>query len=236
MKQATEAATRWGATDFGVNNQQTLLALKGPQGVAVTRLTGTSGNLTAIDYRGDLLAPVIDPQGFVWCQGAAAESSLTVYDSAGKQLFSTLGWLSQADHVAFSISREGSRVAFLLNYEGQIRLYVSAIVRNETGIPVAISVPVRMAKSEDLTGSVSWIDETTVASIVRTSGSLTYPVYLQVGGQVKKLAPVTLAQSVVSSGTAAASYVLDSQQELRILRSLTWINIAKDILAIHFAG
>jgi hypothetical protein len=236
MKQATEAATRWGATDFGVNNQQTLLALKGPQGVAVTRLTGTSGNLTAIDYRGDLLAPVIDPQGFIWCQGAAAESSLTVYDSAGKQLFSTLGWLSQADHVAFSISREGSRVAFLLNYEGQIRLYVSAIVRNETGIPVAISVPVRMAKSEDLTGSVSWIDETTVASIVRTSGSLTYPVYLQVGGQVKKLAPVTLAQSVVSSGTAAASYVLDSQQELRILRSLTWINIAKDILAIHFAG
>jgi len=236
MKQATEAATRWGATDFGVNNQQTLLALKGPQGVAVTRLTGTSGNLTAIDYRGDLLAPVIDPQGFIWCQGAAAESSLTVYDSAGKQLFSTLGWLSQADHVAFSISREGSRVAFLLNYEGQIRLYVSAIVRNETGIPVAISVPVRMAKSELLTSSVSWIDETTVASIVRTSGSLTYPVYLQVGGQVKKLAPVTLAQSVVSSGTAAASYVLDSQQELRILRSLTWINIAKDILAIHFAG
>lgn len=236
MKQATEAASRWGATDFGVNNQQTLLALKGPQGVAVTRLTGTSGNLTAIDYRGDLLAPVIDPQGFVWCQGAAAESPLTVYDSAGKQLFSTLGWLSQADHVAFSISREGSRVAFLLNYEGQIRLYVSAIVRNETGIPVAISVPVRMAKSENLTGSVSWIDETTVASIVRTSGSLTYPVYLQVGGQVKKLAPVTLAQSVVSSGTAAASYVLDSQQELRILRSLTWINIAKDILAIHFAG
>lgn len=236
MKRASEAAKKWQATDFGVNNQQTLLALKGPKGVAVTRLTGTNTDLEVIDYRGDLLAPVIDPQGLIWCQGAAADSPLTVYDSSGKQLFSTLGWLSQADHVAFSISREGSRVAFLLNYEGQIRLYVSAIERDENGIPVAISVPVRMAKGELLTGSVSWIDETTVASIAQISGSLTYPVYVQVGGQIKRLASVTSAVSVVSSGSAAPSYVLDSKQELRILRSLTWINIAKDILAIHFAG
>jgi hypothetical protein len=236
MKRASEAAKDWQATEFGINNQQTLLALTGPQGIAVTRLTGANSELTAIDYRGDLLAPVIDPQGLIWCQGASADSPLTAYDSTGKQVFSTLGWLSQANHVAFSISREGSRVAFLLNYEGQFRLYVAAIVRDEKGNPVAISVPVRMAKSELLTGSVSWIDETTVASISRSSGSITSPVYLQVGGQVKKLAPVPSAQSVVSSGVAAASYALDSKQELRILRSLTWINIARDILAIHFAG
>jgi hypothetical protein len=236
MKRASEAAKDWQATEFGINNQQTLLALTGPQGIAVTRLTGANSELTAIDYRGDLLAPVIDPQGLIWCQGAAGDSPLTAYDSNGKQVFSTLGWLSQADHVAFSISREGSRVAFLLNYEGQFRLYVAAIVRDEKGNPLAISVPVRMAKSELLTGSVSWIDETTVASISQSSGSITSPVYLQVGGQVKKLAPLPSAQSVVSSGIAAASYVLDSKQELRILRSLTWINIARDILAIHFAG
>ena len=236
MKRASEAAKDWQATEFGINNQQTLLALTGPQGIAVTRLTGANSELTAIDYRGDLLAPVIDPQGLIWCQGASADSPLTAYDSTGKQVFSTLGWLSQANHVAFSISREGSRVAFLLNYEGQFRLYVAAIVRDEKGNPVAISVPVRMAKSELLTGSVSWIDETTVASISQSSGSITSPVYLQVGGQVKKLAPVPSAQSVVSSGIAAASYALDSKQELRILRSLTWINIARDILAIHFAG
>jgi hypothetical protein len=236
MKRASEAAKDWQANEFGINNQQTLLALTGPQGIAVTRLTGANSELTAIDYRGDLLAPVIDPQGLIWCQGASADSPLTAYDSTGKQVFSTLGWLSQANHVTFSISREGSRVAFLLNYEGQFRLYVAAIVRDEKGNPVAISVPVRMAKSELLTGSVSWIDETTVASISRSSGSITSPVYLQVGGQVKKLAPVPSAQSVVSSGIAAASYALDSKQELRILRSLTWINIARDILAIHFAG
>jgi hypothetical protein len=236
MKRASEAAKDWQATEFGINNQQTLLALTGPQGIAVTRLTGANSELTAIDYRGDLLAPVIDPQGLIWCQGASADSPLTAYDSTGKQVFSTLGWLSQANHVAFSISREGSRVAFLLNYEGQFRLYVAAIVRDEKGNPVAISVPVRMAKSELLTGSVSWIDETTVASISQSSGSITSPVYLQVGGQVKKLAPVPSAQSVVSSGIAAASYALDSKQELRILRSLTWINIARDVLAIHFAG
>lgn len=236
MDRASAAAAEWGATEFGINNQQTLLALKGSQGVALTRLTGAKSNLVPIDYRGDLLAPAIDPQGIVWCLGASADSPLNAYDSAGKLLFSTLGWLSQADHVAFSISREGGRVAILLNYEGQVRLYVAAIQRDEKGLPVALSVPVRIGKSEQLASSVAWIDETTVASIARSSTAATYPVYLQVGGQVKKLSPVASAESVVASGVSAASYVLDTSNELRILRSLTWINIASDILAIHFAG
>ena len=236
MDRASAAAAEWGATEFGINNQQTLLALKGSQGVALTRLTGAKSNLVPIDYRSDLLAPAIDPQGIVWCLGASADSPLIAYDSAGKQLFSTLGWLSQADHVALSISREGGRLAILLNYEGQLRLYVAAIKRDEKGVPIALSVPVRIGKSEQLAGSVAWIDETTVASIARSSVAVTYPVYLQVGGQVKKLSPVASAKSVVASGASAASYVLDSSNELRILRSLTWVNIASDILAIHFAG
>lgn len=236
MDRASAAATEWRATEFGINNQQTLLALKGPRGAALTRLTGTNSKLVPIDSRVDLLAPAIDPQGIVWCLGSSADSGLNAYDSSGKLLFSTLGWLSQAEHLAFSISREGGRLAILLNYEGQVRLYVSAIQRDEKGIPVALSVPVRIGKGEQLASSVAWIDETTVASIARSSTGSTNPVYLQIGGQVKKLSPVALAQSVVASGASSAAYALDSTRELRILRSLTWINIASDILAIHFAG
>ena len=236
MSRATEAAAKWQATEFGINNQQTLLALKGPRGVALTRLAGTNTDLVPLDYRSDLLAPVIDPQGNVWCLATSSDSALNVYGSNGKLIFSTLGWLSQAEHAAFSISREGGRIAFLLNFDGQIRLYVSAIERDDQGVPVSISVPVRVGKSEPLYGSVSWIDETTIASIARSSTSVTYPVYLQVGGQVRKLAPVSAAKSVIASSVSSASYVLDSKSDLSVLRSLTWINIAKDILAIHFAG
>jgi hypothetical protein len=67
-------------------------------------------------------------------------------------------------------------------------------------------------------------------------GSPNYPLYLQIGGQAKRLSPVAAAKSIVSNGLSSAAYSLDSNQELRLLRSLTWINIAKDILAIHFAG
>lgn len=236
MTRATQAVKELQANEFGINNQQSLLALRSARGVGVVRLTGANASLVDIDYRADLLAPVIDPQGYIWTLGAAADSLLLAFDSSGRQQFAGLSWLAQADRVAFSISREGGRIAFLLNYEGDLRLYVAAIERDEKGVPVSISTPVRLGKTERLVASVSWIDETTIASIAKSSAGLTYPVYLQVGGQVKKLSSVSQAQSVAAGGPFAASYVLDANGELRVLRSLTWVNIAKDILAIHFAG
>jgi hypothetical protein len=236
MTRATQAVKDWQATEFGINNQQSLLALRGPQGVGLVRLTGVKTDIVRLDYRADLLAPVIDPQGYVWTLGASAESPLFAFDSNARQVFSGLSWLAQAERAAFAISKEGGRIAFLLNYEGDQRLYVAAIERNEKGVPVSISSPIRLGKTERFVGSLAWVDETTVASIARSTLSLTYPVYLQVGGQIKKLSPVPQAKSVVAGGSATASYVLAETGELSVLRSLTWINIAKDILAIHFAG
>ena len=236
LTRASQAAKEWQANEFGINNQQSLLALRGPRGVGVVRLTGANTDVVGLDFRADLLAPLIDPQGYIWTLGVSAESSLLAFDSSAKRVFAGPTWLGQADRAAFSISREGGRIAFLLNYDGNLALFVSSIVRDEKGAPVAISTPIRLGKSERFVNSVSWIDETTLASIARSPDGLNYPVYLKVGGQVRKLAPVEQAKSVSASGASAASYVLDATGELRVLRSLTWVNIAKDIIAFHFAG
>lgn len=236
MTRASAVAKQWQAVDFGINNQQTLLALSGARGVAVARLTGVKTDLLTIDSRAGLLAPVVDPQGYVWTLGSAADSGLLAFSSEGRQRFSTLGWLAQAEHAGFSISREGGRLAILLNFEGALRLYVAAIERDESGVPVALSTPVRIGIDQRFVGSVSWIDETKLATIVRSADGLNYPFYLQVGGQTKKLSPVPDAQTLVSTGSAATAYVLDAKKELRVLRSFSWINIATEILAIHFAG
>jgi hypothetical protein len=236
MTRASEAAVAWGATDFGINNQQTLLALSGPRGVGLSRLVGGKVDLIAIDSRAGLLAPEIDPQGYIWTLGAASESALLAFSSSGEQRFATLGWLAQGEHLAFSISREGGRIAFLMRFEDSVRIYVAAIVRDENGAPVSLATPIRVGASERPVSSISWIGDTTVATIAESQGSPNYPLYLQIGGQSKRLSPVAEAKSIVSNGLSSAAYSLDSKQELRLLRSLTWINIAKDILAIHFAG
>jgi hypothetical protein len=236
MTRASEAAKAWRAYEFAINNQQTMLALLGPQGVGLSRLVGGKSETVVIDSRPDLLAPVIDPQGYIWTLGSLNASELAAHDSSGNQRFATLGWLGQAEHLGFSISREGSRIAFLLGYSGSVRLYVAAIVRDENGVPVGLSTPIRLGLAERPVGSVAFIDETTVATIARLDSGLTYPLYLKIGGQPKRLAPVADARATVSNGSAAPAYALDSNQELSLLRSLTWIKIAKDILAIHFSG
>lgn len=236
MQRATALAKGWNATDFAINNQQTLLALKGPLGVALGKLTGPNEALLPIDYRGDLLAPVIDVQGHVFTLGAAAESSLQVYDATGKLILTYSSWLSRADHSAFAVSREGGRLAALLNFDGKLRLFIAAIERDSDGAPVSIGQPIEIGFSENIVGSVSWIDDTTVATISRSKAGATYAAYLQVGGEVKRFSPVTDAKSIVANGVSSTAYILDNKNELRVLRSLTWINFAKDILAIHFAG
>lgn len=236
MNRATQAAQSWSASDFGVNNQQTLLALRGPRGVGLTRLIGANAETFGIDFRSGLLAPEIDPQGYIWTLGSSKDSLLLAFDSTGEQRFATLGWLAQGEHLAFSLSREGSRMAFLMNFEGSIRLFVAAVVRDTNGVPVSLSTPIRVGATQQLVSSIAWIDDTTVATLARSASGLTYPLYLQIGGQTKSLAPLANATTIVSNGIAAPAYSLDSKQELRLLRSLTWINISKDILAIHFAG
>ena len=236
MDRASAAAKSWQATDFAINNQQTLLALLGPLGVGVTKLNDPKAELVGVDYRGDLLAPAIDVQGYVFTLGSAAESVLQVSSPAGKPILTFGSWLARADHSAFAISREGSRLAVLMNFENKIRLFVSAIERDSKGVPVSIAQPIEIATTENIVGSIAWIDDTTLATISRSSDGLTYAAYIQVGGEVKRFSPVANARAVVANSSSSTAYILDNNNELRILRSLTWIYFAKDIISIHFAG
>jgi hypothetical protein len=236
MQKATAAATRWGATDFGINNQQTLLALKSRQGVGLFHLTSIDSTITPIDARPGLLAPVIDPQGYVWSLGAGKDSTLQAFDSAGHQKFVSLGWLNGKTHKAFALSREGGRIAVLLSTDTGNHLYIASIQRDSTGMPVSISDPVEIGQTQRIVRSISWIDDTNVATVALADGGYTYPLYLQVGGEVRKYAPVVNAVSVVANSTYSNAYVLDNVNQLRVLRSMTWIEYLQDVLAIHFAG
>ncbi|MEN9749531.1 MAG: hypothetical protein RL149_609 [Actinomycetota bacterium] len=236
LAKSTKALADWRATDFGVNNQQTLLALKGPRGVGLAKIIGTENAVKAIDSRSNLLAPAIDPQGLVWTLGAGKESALQAFDSTGKLKFSSLGWIGNWSHTAFAVSREGGRIALLANDGKSSKLFVAAIERNENGIPVSISAPIQVGITQNIVRSLAWIDSTSIATIARNDEGATYPLYLQIGGEAKKLTPVADAVSVVANGLYSSSYVLDSNKQLRVLRSMTWIDSLSEILAIHFAG
>jgi hypothetical protein len=236
MTKANAAAASWRATEFGVNNQQTLLALKGPMGIGLMKLSGADNRVLAIDSRPDLLAPVIDPQGYVWSLGKGEDSTLQAFDSTGQPRFASLGWLSGKSHSAFAVSREGGRIAVLIDGPNRKQLLVAAITRDAKGVPIAISNPIEIGPTQIFIGSLSWIDETSIATVVKTSDGLSSPTYLQVDGEIKKLSPVALAKTVVANGLYSSAYVLDSTNRLHVLRSMTWINSEANVLAIHFAG
>lgn len=233
---AQPAIKQWGATDFGLNNQQTLLALKGVAGVAVVNLSGTKNGLKAIDSRPNLLAPVIDPQGYIWTLGANKDATLQAFDATGQQRFVSLGWLNNLPHKAFAISREGARIAVLVERAKSTVLYIAAIERDESGVPIAISAPVEVGQTLNILRSLSWIDDTSVGTIARSKEGFTYPVYLQIGGEIKTFTPVANATAVVANGFYSSSYVLDSAKQLRVLRSMTWIDSLSGVIAIHTAG
>lgn len=236
MVRASDAAVAWGATDFAINNQQTLLALQSSKGIGLHKLTGNDAKTLLVDGRPNLLAPSIDPQGYIWTLGAAEDSGLSAFDSTGAQDFSWLGWLAGKKHLAFAVSREGGRVAVLVQNGKQNQIFVAAITRNAKGAPVAISNPIQIGQSQQIVRSLSWIDDTSVGTIARNADGLTNPIYLQIDGEIKKLTFVPNAISVVANGLYSSAYVLDSSRNLKVLRSMTWLDSASDIHAIHFAG
>ena len=236
MPKASDAASAWGATDFSINNQQTLLALQSSRGIGLFKLTAADTKTVLIDSRPDLLAPSIDPQGYVWTLGKAEDAPLLAFDSTGVQQFSALGWLAGKKHLAFAVSREGGRVAILVQNGKRNQIFVAAITRNPKGAPIAISNPIQIGQSQQILRSLSWIDDTSLGTIAKSAEGTTIPIYLQVNGEIKKLAIVANALSVVANGLYSSAYVLDSSHNLKVLRSMTWLESANDIQAIHFAG
>ncbi len=232
----SSVAMKLKAKDFGFSPDGSYLALSSSRGIDLIRVNNLSSEITSIDTRPNQLAPVIDNRNLVWTLPAKADEPLTVHDANGKLVMSTGGWLGQGEHLAFGISREGARLAVLLKTKSGTAAYVSAIRRDESGIPTGIYTPRLVAQGNSNLRSLAWSGLNSLVAISAGDENGDIPKSIQVGGGVTDITQMTDAKTMIAQNDSSSIYLLDRNRILFEYRNMSWLGVQTDVIATHFIG
>lgn len=176
------------------------VAVLGASGVS---LVPSSGDPVPIDGRSELIAPSLDPYGFVWSVPRSNPRGLIVTRD-GEQF--PLPLAVDGEVVALEASRDGARVLVALATANGPRLFVIGVQRNAELVPVAFGAAYELDPRGAII-DVAWVDGTHVAVLAAGQDGSEVDV-LALGGPPEELGEIDGAIALVGGNLVAGIRVL----------------------------
>ena len=182
-----------------------------------------------IDSRAGLVAPTLDPTGYVWTVPANAPSEVQAYGSDGTVHPVAASWDGASNIVSLDVSRDGTRALAFTVTDGMPRLLVAAIIRDTNGAPERLGDPVTLASGGGTPLDATWVDQSNVASLTVTAGGDNRVVVQEIGGMSSTLGVPENAAALAGSNDVSGLWLLTSTGELQQQRGSGWQTIAKGV-------
>ncbi len=184
--------------------------------------TTSSDAVVPIDDRNGLLAPSLDPYGFVWTVPSASAAGIAVHDLQGNPVQLANGLAPDSRVVSMDVSRDGARLLLtMVNGVGAPEVAVYGIIRGEDNVPVGVGSSFAFVA----TGTpidAAWVDDANVV-VLMSSTDGTIAVAYQVGGPSAVLGSVPNAVQVVGGNQGRDGVrVLDATGAVLQLRGRNW--------------
>ena len=231
-----DLVARTGATDFAMTASQDWVALRGPKGVYRSHIGIFGVAPTLIDSRVGQLTPMFDAQANLWTMTRTAGEAVQVTTPGGIHRSLKLGWLDSFPRRQFALSAEGSRIATLVGSGEKVRIYVSSVVRNASGLPVSFGAPIEVVSAAESPVSVSWADENTIAVLHRLSDNSTAASLYTVGGTAREIGTLAGGKSFEARSLDSTIYAVDAKHNLYAYKNISWTRLASNVLALHFSN
>ncbi|MFK4729820.1 LpqB family beta-propeller domain-containing protein [Agromyces mediolanus] len=174
-----------------------------------------------VDDRDDLIAPAIDGSGYVWTVPADAPREIRVSGPDGTSVAIQAPW-SAIGIAALALAPDGTRLIALLDDAAGSRFVAVAVGRTADGAPQALgSVQLILAGEAGEAADVSWLDQTTVASLTATDGGSGIVSQVLGGLATRRDGPVGGEQ--LDAGVSPREYrVLTSDGDLETVSGVGW--------------
>jgi hypothetical protein len=218
-------------TEIAISKQSSSLAVLTAAGVIRTSLVNPGVDVELVDSRPGIIAIEYDRQDYLWSVTRARGSNIIAKSSTGEQLRVSAPWLANEAVRGFSISPEGSRIAFLLASASRNRVLVSAIVRNSAGVPIELATPIEIASEVAGPSQLSWVNPMSIA-IVNSTDDFTNAVLVSVGGTSRVIRALPNTNQIVASGPNSELFLLTNSAELHRFTGSTWVLIRGDVRAL----
>ncbi|WP_181408331.1 GerMN domain-containing protein [Schumannella sp. 10F1B-5-1] len=199
-----------------LDRDQTSAAVLTSGGVARAVASATPG---IVDGRRGLVAPGIDPLGFIWSAPSSDPGAILAIDVNGVQHPVALSTPMPAGAILvdLEVARDGARVLLSLSTPTGPMVLVEAVQRDGDGVPVRLGAAVELPMPTSAGGVVdaAWIDGTSVAVMTQRGGGGVQVRAVQIGGRSTDLgAPVSGVRIVGGNGGSGGVRVLSAEGQV----------------------
>jgi hypothetical protein len=174
----------------------------------------------------DVGNPSYDRRGYLWVGGVGADGQrLWVVDRAGdpanpqtsRPTAVRADWLAGRRVVESRVAADGDRIAVLSTKVGggDPRIDLAGVVRDANGRPERLaSTPLRLGVTVTSAAGLTWVDDTSLATLATVGKGALTPTILGVGGEVRQLTEAPDAASITTTGGERDLYVITTKGRL----------------------
>lgn len=190
----------------------------------------SNGDVDEIDGRAGLLAPSLDPFGYVWTVPRSQPTSVLAW--APDVVATTMGGFAGATAItAFEVSRDGARAVAVLTSGTRSRVVVVGIEREADGTPVSLGESTIIGWLGGAALDAAWLDDTTVGIVV-DDGEHRRLVQQTVGGTSTALDVPDDTVALAASTPVSSIRILGSDGTLRVRSGPVWLAEATGVAVL----
>ncbi|WP_040165415.1 LpqB family beta-propeller domain-containing protein [Microbacterium gorillae] len=198
----------------------------------VVRSVTTGADAVTVDDRPGLIAPTIDPEGYIWSLPGAQPGALHVIGTDGKNVEVKNPPTGVSAVRAMEISRDGTRLAVTGTVDGQSWLGYFPVLRDSDGVPSGVGAFVEVASLTGAGTGLTWLDDSTVGTLVADGEDMNL-VTSMIGGKTEVISAPTGAASLAGTNVSTTVRVLTADGVLYTRRGSSWTKVAE---GIHVLG
>lgn len=213
-----------------VNAGHSLAAARTADGVYALRASGADP--LRVDARPGLVAPSLDPFGYLWTVPESSPAELVASRSDGSQTPVKTSWPEASSILSLAVSREGTRVLALVTVGDEPRLLVAGIQRDRDDMPVSLGDPQVLAVGTGSAVTTTWVDDLTVATLTTSPDGTTSVVKQVIGGTSEVLQGPAGAVSLVAGSGLRQLRAVVAGGNLTALRTSAWQVVGSGISLI----
>lgn len=188
-----------------------------------------------VDSRAGLIAPSFDDYGYTWSVPRGDPDALLVFDFEGNSFPVVTGFSDPSEVLSLDVSRDGARVAVLLQSALGPRLVVAAVMRDgaQGFVPTALGPPILDVLLEPGQAiDATWVDESSVATLEVSDEAFLTMLY-DIGGFATSLGRTDPAVAIVGANGRTGIRVLGVDGSVSSPRGSGWqrTNVTAEFIA-----
>jgi hypothetical protein len=175
-----------------------------------------------LDQREDLIAPAVDPFGYVWSVPAGRPTELSAHGPDGAVRTVPTNWDGATTISSFEVSRDGTRALAFLSVDGAPKLVAAAVIRDQEGVPQQLGRPVELSSAQGTPVAATWVDQLSVASVGVLASGEARAVAQTLGGRSSSLGSPAGAVAIAGGNDLDGLRVLSADGSLLQQRGSGW--------------